>query len=245
LASKIEILSIPIWNVTMDETTDFVFQCIKENRAAIIATANAEMVMKAQTDNELARVLQNADMVIPDGAGVLWAAEQQGDKFKERVAGFDLACRLLQEAAVRQTAVYLFGGAAGVACTAVEKCSETFGKINVVGIHSGFFTAEEEKQIIQDIRERGTKILLVALGVPKQEKWIYQHLFELGDCVCVGVGGTFDVLAGNSCRAPQWMQRNRLEWLYRLCKEPTRFKRMLALPKFVAAVRFKKNTHKN
>ena len=240
MASKIEILSIPIWNVTMEETKEFVFRCVEDDAAGFIATANAEMVMKAQEDTELAHVLQCADMVIPDGAGVLWAAEQHGERFKERVTGFDLAYRLLQEAVVKQTPVYFFGGAEGVAQTAVEKVEQKFGKLQVAGIHSGFFSAEEEPAIIEDIRNHGTKILLVALGVPKQEKWIYKHLSELGPCMCIGVGGTFDVLAGKAGRAPEWMQHNRLEWLYRLFKEPTRFKRMLALPKFVAAVRFEK-----
>ena len=110
------------------------------------------------------------------------------------------------------------------------------------GMHDGFFTAAEEQSIVNDIRNSGAQILFVALGVPKQEKWISRHLYELGPCVCMGVGGTFDVLAGKVCRAPEWMRRNRLEWLYRLCKEPSRAWRMLALPKFVAAVKFGSNS---
>lgn len=237
MISTIDILSIPIWNVTMEEARNLAFKCIDEGRAASIATANAEMVMRAQTDRELAHILQHADLVVPDGAGVLWAAEQQGKKFKERVTGVDLACSLLQEAAARQTAVYLFGGAPGIAEQAAANVQQQLGSLNIVGTHSGFFSADEEQGIIEDIRSKGTRILLVALGVPKQEKWISEHLYELGPCVCMGVGGTFDVLAGKSGRAPKWMQDNRLEWLYRLLKEPTRFKRMLALPKFVAAVK--------
>ena len=237
MISTIDILSIPIWNVTMEEARNLAFKCIDEGRAASIATANAEMVMRAQTDRELAHILQHADLVVPDGAGVLWAAEQQGKKFKERVTGVDLACSLLQEAAARQTAVYLFGGAPGIAEQAAANVQQQLGSLNIVGTHSGFFSADEEQGIIEDIRSKGTRILLVALGVPKQEKWISEHLYELGPCVCKGVGGTFDVLAGKAGRAPKWMQDNRLEWLYRLLKEPTRFKRMLALPKFVAAVK--------
>jgi len=231
LISTIDILSIPIWNVTMEEARNLAFKCIDEGRAASIATANAEMV------RELAHILQHADLVVPDGAGVLWAAEQQGKKFKERVTGVDLACSLLQEAAARQTPVYLFGGAPGIAEQAAANVQQQIGSLHIAGTHSGFFSADEEKDIIEDIRSQGTRILLVALGVPKQEKWISEHLYELGPCVCMGVGGTFDVLAGKAGRAPKWMQDNRLEWLYRLLKEPTRFKRMLALPKFVAAVK--------
>lgn len=237
MISTIDILSIPIWNVTMEEARNLAFKCIDEGRAASIATANAEMVMRAQTDRELAHILQHADLVVPDGAGVLWAAEQQGKKFKERVTGVDLACSLLQEAAARQTPVYLFGGAPGIAEQAAANVQQQVGSLHIAGTHSGFFSADEEKDIIEDIRGQGTRILLVALGVPKQEKWISEHLYELGPCVCMGVGGTFDVLAGKVGRAPKWMQDNRLEWLYRLLKEPTRFKRMLALPKFVAAVK--------
>ena len=121
MISTIDILSIPIWNVTMEEARNLAFKCIDEGRAASIATANAEMVMRAQTDRELAHILQHADLVVPDGAGVLWAAEQQGKKFKERVTGVDLACSLLQEAAARQTPVYLFGGAPGIAEQAAAK----------------------------------------------------------------------------------------------------------------------------
>lgn len=237
MTSTIDILSIPIWNVTLEEACSFAFKCIEEGRAAAIATANAEMVMKAQGDRELADILQHADMVVPDGAGVLWAAEQQGQSFKERVAGVDLACSLLEAAALRQTPVYLLGGADGIAEQAAANLEKRVGKLRLVGTHSGFFSADEERKIIDDIRQGGTQILLVALGVPKQEKWIHDHLYELGPCVCMGVGGTFDVLAGKVDRAPKWMQEHRLEWLYRLLKQPTRVKRMMALPRFVAAIK--------
>ena len=151
----------------MEEARNLAFKCIDEGRAASIATANAEMVMRAQTDRELAHILQHADLVVPDGAGVLWAAEQQGKKFKERVTGVDLACSLLQEAAARQTAVYLFGGAPGIAEQAAANVQQQLGSLNIVGTHSGFFSADEEQGIIEDIRSKGTRILLVALGVPK------------------------------------------------------------------------------
>ena len=242
MSTTIDILSIPIANVTVEETKDFVFQCVEEGRVASIATANAEMVMKAQDDAELASILQEADLVIPDGAGVLWAAEQDGEKFMERVTGCDVAELLLKEAAQRKTPVYLFGAAEGVAQAAIANMEKKYGPLTLAGVHSGFFTAEEEQYIIDEIRNKGTRILLVALGVPKQEKWIRQHLYELGPCVCMGVGGTFDVLSGQVDRAPEWMQHHRLEWLYRLYKEPSRFKRMLALPRFMLAVKCSKRS---
>lgn len=236
-SNTISILSVPIHNVTLEEACCFAFHCIEEGKAAAIATANAEMVMRAQEDAGLADMLCHADLVVPDGAGVLWAAEQEGKKFKERVAGVDLACKLLEQAAARQTAIYFFGGAEGIAGQAAANMQKQYPGIRIVGTHSGFFTDAEESGIIADIRQKGAQLLLVALGVPKQEKWIRAHLYELGPCVAMGVGGTLDVLAGKSCRAPKWMQERRLEWLYRLAKEPTRCKRMLALPRFVAAVK--------
>lgn len=235
--STIPILSVPVCNVSLEEACRFVLTCIEEGRAAAIATANAEMVMRAQEDEGLFHMLCQADLVVPDGAGVLWAAEQEGKRFKERVAGVDLACSLLEKAAARQTAVYFFGGAEGIADQAAANIQKKYPDIRIVGTHSGFFAEEEEAGIIADICGKGTQLLLVALGVPKQEKWIHAHLHELGPCVAIGVGGTFDVLAGKSCRAPEWMQQHRLEWLYRLAKEPTRYKRMLALPRFIAAVK--------
>ncbi|MBD8934880.1 MAG: glycosyltransferase [Anaeroglobus sp.] len=238
MEETIEILSVPVRNVSMDEATDFVFSRIAEGRATTVATANAEMIMRAKDDHELARILAEADLVVPDGAGVLWAAEQQGKHFKERVAGVDLACRIMARCVERQTKVYFFGGAPGIAETAARNMKKKVGEFPVVGVRSGFFAPEEEPEIIEDIRNSGASVLFVALGVPKQEKWIHRHLYELGPCVCMGVGGTFDVLAGHVCRAPKWMQEHRLEWLYRLYKEPSRAMRMLALPKFVVAVKF-------
>ena len=148
MTSTIHILSVPIGNVTKEEACAFAFKCIEEGRAASIATANAEMVMRAQSEEELADILRHADLVVPDGAGVLWAAEQIGKQFKERVAGIDLACRLVGEAALRQTPVYFFGGAEGVARDAAANLEKQVGKLHIVGTHSGFFTDEEEKQII-------------------------------------------------------------------------------------------------
>ena len=137
MTSIIDILSIPIDNVTMKEAQALAFKCIDEGRAASIATANAEMVMRAQSDSELAQILQQADLVVPDGAGVLWAAEQQGKKFKERVTGVDLACSLLQEAAARQTAVYLFGGAPALLNRLQSICRSSSGRSMSSGLIRG------------------------------------------------------------------------------------------------------------
>lgn len=211
-------------------------QYIGEGRPRLIATANAEMVMTAQEDRELAGVLAAADLVVADGAGVVWAARHAGQPVPERVAGYDLAQALLARAADRGWRVYFFGGAPGVADTAAAKATTRHPGLTVVGVRNGFFTPDEEPAIIAAIKAAQPHILLVALGVPKQEKWLARHLAELAVPVAMGVGGTFDVMAGVAKRAPLWMQQSGLEWLYRLYREPYRLIRMLALPRFVLRV---------
>lgn len=230
------ILSVPIDVVTMEQAVRKVQGLFAEPGLHIVATANAEMLMRASRDKELHDILTGASLVIPDGAGVLWAAEQEGKHFPERVTGCDLMVNLLKEAALDGTPVYFLGAAPGVAEQAVQRAEAAVGKLNVAGIHSGFFDQKEEEEIVQTITDKKVKLVFAALGVPKQEKWLTSRLGHLSGIVGIGVGGSFDVLAGNVARAPHWMQRNRLEWLYRLYRQPSRLSRMAALPKFVLAV---------
>lgn len=237
MRKQITILSIPVDVVTMVEAVERVFQMMKDPGLHLVATANAEMLMMAHDNSRVAEILKSADLVVPDGAGALWAAEQQGEAFPERVTGADLAERLVERAAREKVPVYCLGSAPGVAQKAMQTLENKYGAIPLVGCHSGFFDAAEEQQIIQSIQEGGAKLVLVALGVPKQEEWILTKLAHLDGVVAIGIGGTLDVLAGNVQRAPQWMQHNRLEWLYRLYKQPQRILRMMALPKFVWTVK--------
>ena len=165
-------------------------------------------------------------MVVPDGAGTVWAARHLGFDCPERVAGCDLVTNLLH----KNYKFYFFGAAEGVA----KKAAGNFS--NVVGVRNGFFSKDDEPKIIADINSANVDILLVGLGVPKQEKWIFDNLDKLNVPVCIGVGGTFDVLAGNVKRAPEWMQRAKLEWLFRAMLQPSRAGRLIALPKFVFKV---------
>lgn len=240
LRNQLSILSVPIDVVTMQQAVERAQSLMAEPGLHMIATANAEMVMLAQKHSGMKRILREADLVVPDGAGVLWAAEQEGKSFPERVAGCDLLVELLRVAAREQIPVYFLGAAEGVADEAVRRVSREVGPLNVVGTHSGFFDRDEEKAIIRQIEDGGAKLVFVALGVPKQEEWIIENLAHLDGVVAMGVGGSFDVLAGNIKRAPLWMQKNRLEWLYRLYLEPSRIIRMLALPKFMLAVKANK-----
>lgn len=233
---RIKVLGVSIDEVTMAEALAIVENYIGKRQPRLVATANAEMVMLAQQDSELARILNQADLVVPDGAGVVWAARHQGRPVPERVAGYDLAQVLLAKAAVCGYRVYFFGGAPGVANKAREAAQRWYPGLQVVGVRHGFFTADDETGIIEEIRRNEPDVLLAALGVPKQEKWLAAHLAELAVPVAIGVGGTFDVMAGVMRRAPLWMQQAGLEWLFRLYCQPTRLIRMMALPRFVLRV---------
>ena len=161
---------------------------------------------------------------------------RMGERVPERVTGVDITKELFKQAVSNQIPIYCLGAAPSVAQQAVSNLQAMYGTINIAGIHDGFFDEAEEQRIINDIKTSGAKLVFVALGVPKQEQWISEKLSSLQGVVAIGIGGSFDVLAGNIPRAPHWMQRNRLEWLYRLYLEPKRIGRMLAIPKFMWTV---------
>ncbi len=238
---RVNILGVTVDSVTMAEAVAQVESYIEEKNApSLVATANAEMIMNAGRDAELMRILNSAQLVVPDGAGTVWAARHLGYEMKERVAGFDMAQELLKDAPQKNYRVYFFGSAPGIAEKAKEKAEKLYPGINVVGVHDGYFDAEEEKKIIADIKEKKPHILFAALGVPKQEKWLFRHKEELGVPVSIGVGGTLDVMAGAVKRAPLWMQKAQLEWLFRGLMQPKRAGRLMALPKFVLKVHLSK-----
>jgi N-acetylglucosaminyldiphosphoundecaprenol N-acetyl-beta-D-mannosaminyltransferase len=220
----------------MAEAVSHCEKLVLDGGSHIVATANAEMIMLAQEDRELADILINADLVVADGAGVVWAARHQGYSVPERVAGFDLVQQLLSVAAHKGHRVYMLGGAPGIVEQARTKAEDLYKGLSVVGMRDGYFTDREEETVLADIHSSRPDILLVALGVPKQEKWINRHKKELGVPLSVGVGGTFDVMAGTVSRAPVWMQQASLEWAYRLLRQPCRALRMLALPRFALRV---------
>lgn len=236
MAQKVDILGVPVDAVTMTEAVTRIEGFIKEGQPKLVATANAEMLMRATHDKELKNILCSADMVTPDGAGTVWAAHHLGHAMPERVAGYDMAQELMRLAPSRGYRLYFFGSAPGVAEKAKEKAEKLYPGIEIVGTRNGFFTEEDEPAIVSKIQAVHPDILLAALGVPKQEKWLQKYKDVLGVPVCIGVGGTFDVMAGVMKRAPRWMQRAKLEWLFRGMMQPKRAGRLLALPKFVFKV---------
>ena len=239
------ILGVPVVPYTMDETVTKLTQDTLKNKRNFVVTANAEIIMMAQGDKEYKTLLaETADLILPDGAETVWAGNYLGYTIPERVAGYDLYLRLLEEAAKNNIPVYFFGGKPGIAEEAAEEGKHRWPGLNVAGCRNGYFSAEEEPGIIEDINRSGAAMLFAALGAPKQEKWLAKYREQLGPCLLMGIGGSFDVLAGKVQRAPKWMQDAKLEWLFRLMKQPSRFGRMLALPKFVFAVRDEKRNKK-
>ena len=239
------ILGVPVVPYTMDEAVTKLTQDTLQNKRNFVVTANAEIIMIAQDDKEYKTLLsETADLVLPDGAGTVWAGNYLGYSIPERVAGYDLYLRLLEEAACKKIPVYFFGGKPGIAELAAAEGKRRWPGLNVAGCRNGYFSAEEEPEIIKGINHSGAAMLFAALGAPKQEKWLAKYREELNPCLLMGIGGSFDVLAGKVRRAPKWMQDARLEWFYRLVKQPSRFGRMLALPKFVIAVRSEKGKKK-
>lgn len=235
----VKILNVGVDNVTMDEAVRRVLGFLSEDGNRIVCTPNAEIMMASYKDGELRTILNNAHMVVADGAGVVLASKILGNPLKERIAGYDLVQRIFNTKWDRKIRVFLLGGAPLIAKRAIDKCKE-LEDIEFVGYNDGYFKEEEETGIINRINELNVDMLLVGLGAPKQEKWIYKNRDRLNVKVSIGVGGSFDVMAGEVKRAPKFFQEHGLEWLYRLYKQPRRIIRMINLPKFVLLVAYKK-----
>lgn len=236
MRNSFPILSIPIHPYTMSETLAFIDKSIQEEKKTFIVTANAEIVMKANEDNSFKELICLADIVLPDGAGVVWAGKHLGYHVPERVAGYDLVQNIFPLAAKKQYKLYFLGAAPTVAATAAKNILKKYPMLDIIGTHDGFFDQEEEEKIIREINAQKTDIILVALGAPKQEQWIVDNMPRLCANIFIGIGGTFNVMAGTAKRAPLWMQKIGMEWSYRLLCEPTRIFRMIALPRFVIKV---------
>ena len=233
---RVEILGVNVDAVTMAQAVERVINLIAEKNSSMVATANAEMLLNATHDDELKKILNAASLVVPDGAGTVWAARHLGKFMPERVAGFDLVQELMKIAPARDIKFFLFGAAPGIADKAKLKAETLYPGIKIVGTRNGYFKPADEPEIINQIKNSRADILLAALGVPKQEKWLFKYKDELKISLSIGVGGTFDVMAGIVKRAPLWMQKARLEWLFRAMLQPSRAGRLIALPKFVFKV---------
>ncbi|HEX8805919.1 MAG TPA: WecB/TagA/CpsF family glycosyltransferase, partial [Candidatus Aquilonibacter sp.] len=196
-------------------------------------TLGTEMVVYAQRDPAFREVLNSSALSLCDTVGVLTVARQRGATLRERVTGVDLVEHLCQHAAEEALPVYFFGGAEGVAADAAAILEVRFPGLVVAGTRNGFFSSDEESQIVEAIRASGARIVFVGLGSPRQELWLARNLRATRCGAGIGVGGSFDVISGRVKRAPMIYRRLGIEWLYRLMREPQRFRRQLALPYFV------------
>lgn len=236
MRKTVDILGIPVDNITMNEAVDKIGAFIKEGGIHAIYTPNAEIMMAAQRDPELRKILKKADMLTADGAGVVLASKLLGRSVSEKVSGVDLIREVFKANSTKGIRCFLFGSKPGVAEEAAEKIKTEYPGIIVAGCQNGYFTAAQDNEIVNIINASKSDLLLVALGAPKQEKWIYSHMDKLNAKVCMGVGGTIDILAGKTQLAPDFFRRNGFEWLYRLYREPHRAIRMLDLPRFMLCV---------
>jgi N-acetylglucosaminyldiphosphoundecaprenol N-acetyl-beta-D-mannosaminyltransferase len=224
----VNLLGVRVHAITLSQTLAWVESAVAARTPRQICTANPEFVMAAQRDRDFFDLLNRADLVIPDGVGLLWAARQQGARLPERVAGSDLVCHLAKLAAQHGWRVYFLGAAEGVAERAAEILLAKYPGFVVAGTFAGSPRPEENAALVARVKAARPDVLLVAYGAPAQDKWIARNLNALGVPVSMGVGGSFDFVAGVVPRAPVWLQRLNLEWLYRLWKQPWRFRRMLA-----------------
>lgn len=217
----------------MQEAVETVLNWVSGDSIHAVYTPNAEIIMQAQRNPELKSILNEAGLLIPDGAGVILGSKILKTPLKEKVSGIDLVKNLLKASAGKNIGFYILGGKPGVADMAAVNIMSEFGKVNIRGYAHGYFTPEEENALIENINKQKPDILLVALGVPKQEFWIHQNMYRLNCKVCIGVGGSIDIFAGTAALAPEFMRKAGLEWLFRLIREPRRYKRMMDLPRFV------------
>ena len=227
---KIRLLNISVDNLTMDEAINEIDRLINSGKFNYVVTPNVDHIVKLEKDSEFAEVYANADLVLTDGKPLIWISKWLKTPIKEKISGSDLFPKICELAADKGYKMFFLGAAEGVAAKAAENLQNKYAGLNIVGTYSpsfGFEKKEEEiANIVSMINSAEPDILIVGVGAPKQEKFIYHHLSELKVPVSLGLGASLDFEAGNVKRAPKWMSNHGLEWLYRFFKEPRRlFKR--------------------
>lgn len=250
---RARLLGLPVDRLSMRETLTCLAEWIQAARATRsahqplqlqsetfgakqVVTLNPEMAMAARRDAALRRAILSADLVLPDGMGIVWALRSRGDGVPERVTGVDLLEAFAVLAAAHGFRIFLLGAAPGVAKAAARRLVKLHPSLLIVGTHAGSPDDIEAPRILSRIRASDADVVFVAFGIPAQDRWIAAHRARLGAAVAIGVGGAFDFIAGRTPRAPRWMRQIGLEWLYRLARQPWRWQRMLALPRFAVAV---------
>ena len=237
--SPLIILNTPVHPVTMAETLNLARQFMSESRLHQIATTNPEFVMAAQQDAAFRQVLWEADLCIPDGIGLLYAAWWLGRPLPQRVPGSELITHLAGLAAENGWRLFLLGAAPGVAEEAADLLQQQYPGLHIAGAYAGSPDPAENEAIVRRINDSQADMLFVAYGASRQDKWIARNKEALTTVrLAMGVGGSLDFITGRAVRAPRWLQKVGLEWLHRLIHEPWRWRRMLALPRFTLKVLF-------
>lgn len=234
---KIKIRGLAFDNVTMEEALALAEQALEENRQISVFTPNAEIAQLAVESNDVRELLNRADILLPDGAGVLLAAKIAKTPLTQKVAGVDFGTNILKLASRKGYPVFFLGGKPGIAELAAENQTKDLPSLSVIGMHDGYFekSSSENDSVLRLIHESGAKILFVCFGAPVQEKWIDENKSKLPNVrLLIGLGGSLDIYAGKVKRAPALFIHARLEWLYRLLQEPKRLGRMMKIPKYIA-----------
>lgn len=236
MGEKVDVLGVPVHPGTLSQARERVFSLLsEEKRGNAVFSINPEIVMAAKKDRSFAEILKKGSLNLPDGIGVVWASRLLGKQVPERIAGYDLVREILPECARRGYRVYLLGGKPGVAREAGRKIEREYPGLKVAGTSHGYFSGEETEKIREELRQGAPDVLLVGLGFPRQERFIAENAEALGIPVSLAVGGTIDGLAGRTRRAPVFLQRIGLEWLYRIIRM-RRWDRFLSLSRFVVLV---------
>lgn len=230
------ILGVPFANITPDEAVNTLVSYMEGSGKNMVFTPNPEMVMEARKNPEFMKILNESSMNVPDGIGIVYASKLTKSPIKYRVAGYDMLLGAFGKMKDKGKTAFFFGSAPGIADKAKEAIEQRFRGLKIVGTANGYFDEKRENEIIAEINEKKPDLLLVGIGFPKQEKWIYDHLNDLDIKVAVGVGGSFDGWSGNVPRAPEFFVNHGLEWFYRLMKQPSRIGRMMQLPLFMLKV---------
>lgn len=223
---KIEFMNIQIDNLTMQETLDEIDHLVIKNEKSYIVTPNVDHIVKLEKDKELKKVYENAALVLADGKPLIWISKLYKKPIKEKISGSDLFPLMCEMAANKKYSMFFLGAAEGVANKAAYNLKQKYNNLNVVGTYSppyGFEKSDKEiEKIIGMINDAKPDILIVGLGCPKQEKFIYKYKEQLNVPVSLGLGASLDFEAGNIKRAPKWMANHGLEWFYRMIQDPKR-----------------------
>ncbi|HUW63977.1 MAG TPA: WecB/TagA/CpsF family glycosyltransferase [Spirochaetia bacterium] len=233
---RVELLGAGIDCVDLAGAVEKVKDMVAGGKPGHVVTLNPEILYRARNEPGLLELINRADLVTADGVGIVWAARMAGTPLPGRVAGIDLLEELSALAARRRWPVFLLGAAPGVARDAVARLAQRHTGLLVAGTHHGFFGPDEEEGVVRTIAQSGAILLFAGMGAPRQERFIAAHLAELAVPVAMGVGGCLDVLAGRVKRVGPFLRRLHLEWLGRLLREPSRWRRALVLPRYAALV---------